>query len=62
MRDWILCRLKAALLLTLFSLPIAAALWHQHEIARLEAITRLAQEPILPTFADADDSHDSDAP
>ncbi len=61
MRDWILCRLKAAFFLTLFASPILACLWHQREMERLQAAMS-APPLIIPEFADANNSPDLDLP
>jgi hypothetical protein len=61
MCDWILCRLKAAFFLTLFALPILVTLWHQREMARLQAAMS-APPLIIPEFADANNSPDSELP
>jgi hypothetical protein len=61
MRDWIVCRLKAAFFLTLFASPIVACLWHQRELERLQAA--MSTPPLLiPQFADANDLGDSNLP
>jgi hypothetical protein len=54
MLDSVLCRIKVGLLMILFAAPIVAALWQQHQIATLEAMSRT--EPLAPFyFADASD-------